>query len=242
MCNINIDDCAINPCHNGGTCVDGINSFTCLCPEGYNDETCLSQVDECGSNPCIHGRCHDLINGWAQIQIHFKISVKKKVAKIKLKTKLTCLFVFIKATNAFVTRDGVAQTAISITMSASQTRAWMGEPAKTWPADITAHAELASLVSYNLCNLFYLSLLIDNDCVPWLLISNPSVISNPTTVGPNCQTNINECASNPCLNQGTCIDDVAGYKCNCLLPYTGMTYLVNNFITLVFCLVRRSSF
>lgn len=63
MCNINIDECAINPCHNGGTCVDGINSFTCLCPEGYNDATCLSQVDECGSNPCIHGRCQDLING-----------------------------------------------------------------------------------------------------------------------------------------------------------------------------------
>lgn len=42
-----------------------------------------------------------------------------------------------------------------------------------------------------------------------------------SVAGPNCQTNINECASNPCLNQGTCIDDVAGYKCNCLLPYTG---------------------
>lgn len=41
------------------------------------------------------------------------------------------------------------------------------------------------------------------------------------SAGPNCQTNINECASNPCLNQGTCIDDVAGYKCNCPLPYTG---------------------
>ena len=44
----------------------------------------------------------------------------------------------------------------------------------------------------------------------------------PLSPGPNCQTNINECASNPCLNQGTCIDDVAGYKCNCLLPYTGV--------------------
>lgn len=43
----------------------------------------------------------------------------------------------------------------------------------------------------------------------------------PLLPGPNCQTNINECASNPCLNQGTCIDDVAGYKCNCPLPYTG---------------------
>ena len=54
----------------------------------------------------------------------------------------------------------------------------------------------------------------------------PGVTATPTVFslspGPNCQTNINECASNPCLNQGTCIDDVAGYKCNCLLPYTGM--------------------
>ena len=63
MCNINIDDCVINPCHNGGTCIDGISSFTCLCPEGYNDATCLAQVDECLSNPCIHGHCQDKVNG-----------------------------------------------------------------------------------------------------------------------------------------------------------------------------------
>lgn len=50
--------------------------------------------------------------------------------------------------------------------------------------------------------------------------SQPLLSVFPNT-GPNCQTNINECASNPCLNQGTCIDDVAGYTCNCLLPYTG---------------------
>ena len=61
------------------------------------------------------------------------------------------------------------------------------------------------------------------ECVPSQPLSNLSVLFNPATVGPNCQTNINECASNPCLNQGSCIDDVAGYKCNCLLPYTGMT-------------------
>lgn len=64
---------------------------------------------------------------------------------------------------------------------------------------------------------------IESECVPHELISNLFISSNPTTAGPNCQTNINECASNPCLNQGTCIDDVAGYKCNCLLPYTGMS-------------------
>lgn len=63
MCNINIDECAINPCHNGGTCVDRVNGFTCLCREGYHDTTCQSQLNECLSNPCIHGHCEDKVNG-----------------------------------------------------------------------------------------------------------------------------------------------------------------------------------
>lgn len=41
--------------------------------------------------------------------------------------------------------------------------------------------------------------------------------------GFNCQVNIDECASNPCLNQGTCFDDISGYTCQCVLPYTGET-------------------
>ena len=64
MCHINIDECAGNPCHNGGTCEDGVNGFTCRCPEGYHDPTCLSEVNECSSNPCIHGACRDSLNGY----------------------------------------------------------------------------------------------------------------------------------------------------------------------------------
>ncbi|KAK2106699.1 hypothetical protein P7K49_016213 [Saguinus oedipus] len=41
------------------------------------------------------------------------------------------------------------------------------------------------------------------------------------STGYNCQVNIDECASNPCLNQGTCFDDISGYTCHCVLPYTG---------------------
>lgn len=44
---------------------------------------------------------------------------------------------------------------------------------------------------------------------------------SPPPPGYNCQVNIDECASNPCLNQGTCLDDVSGYTCHCMLPYTG---------------------
>uniref|UniRef100_A0A7M4DVD3 Fibulin-7-like n=1 Tax=Crocodylus porosus TaxID=8502 RepID=A0A7M4DVD3_CROPO len=50
-----INDCASNPCANGGTCVDGIERYTCLCPSGWSGSNCqmvsisalLPDVDEC---------------------------------------------------------------------------------------------------------------------------------------------------------------------------------------------------
>ncbi len=30
-----IDECSSGPCQNGGTCVDGVNGYTCSCLAGY---------------------------------------------------------------------------------------------------------------------------------------------------------------------------------------------------------------
>lgn len=47
-------------CFNGGTCVDGINSFTCLCPPGFTGSYCEHDINECDSRPCLHGgTCQD---------------------------------------------------------------------------------------------------------------------------------------------------------------------------------------
>ena len=35
-----IDDCVPNPCENGGTCMDGIDDFTCNCPVGWVGKNC----------------------------------------------------------------------------------------------------------------------------------------------------------------------------------------------------------
>ena len=35
-----IDDCKLMPCMNDGTCYDGLNSFRCECPSGYDGEIC----------------------------------------------------------------------------------------------------------------------------------------------------------------------------------------------------------
>lgn len=35
-----IDECASNPCQNGGTCSNNINSFSCSCPEHVYGTMC----------------------------------------------------------------------------------------------------------------------------------------------------------------------------------------------------------
>ncbi|NWH64300.1 FBLN7 protein, partial [Geococcyx californianus] len=42
-----IDDCSSNPCANGGTCMDGNQSYTCLCPRGWSGPSCQSPIYAC---------------------------------------------------------------------------------------------------------------------------------------------------------------------------------------------------
>lgn len=46
-CEINIDECASNPCLNNATCNDEINNFTCDCQPGFNGRLCEINIDEC---------------------------------------------------------------------------------------------------------------------------------------------------------------------------------------------------
>src|SRR5690606_21526552 len=41
----------------------------------------------------------------------------------------------------------------------------------------------------------------------------------PGVEGRLCQTEINECASNPCRNGGQCVDLLNGFQCNCPVYY-----------------------
>lgn len=49
--------------------MDEENGFHCQCPEGFKPPYCYSQVDECGSSPCVHGSCRDDINGYVTAHI-----------------------------------------------------------------------------------------------------------------------------------------------------------------------------
>jgi len=34
LCEREIDECRTHPCKNGGTCIDRLNQFVCVCPSG----------------------------------------------------------------------------------------------------------------------------------------------------------------------------------------------------------------
>uniref|UniRef100_A0A8D0H4T8 Aggrecan core protein n=1 Tax=Sphenodon punctatus TaxID=8508 RepID=A0A8D0H4T8_SPHPU len=43
-----IDECHASPCLNGATCVDGIDSFKCLCLPSYGGDLCKIDLEDCG--------------------------------------------------------------------------------------------------------------------------------------------------------------------------------------------------
>ena len=46
-------------------------------------------------------------------------------------------------------------------------------------------------------------------------------------IGKDCDVNINECESNPCKNNGTCIDEIAKFSCACQPGFTSNLCEVN---------------
>ena len=54
-----------DPCVNGGTCIDGVGEYNCVCVDGFAGHNCQNEIDECASNPCEHGAtCHDYVNSY----------------------------------------------------------------------------------------------------------------------------------------------------------------------------------
>ncbi len=60
-CDINIDECQEAPCPKNSVCVDGVNSFTCRCLEGFSGPNCTARgTDDCIAVNCTkRGRCAD---------------------------------------------------------------------------------------------------------------------------------------------------------------------------------------
>lgn len=73
-------------------------------------------------------------------------------------------------------------------------------------------------MAYDICSYFMLNFSLI------IFINDIFVIScfSPGFSGKQCETNLNFCTSEPCLNGGECADSKYGFICKCSAPYYGL--------------------
>jgi len=219
-CEFNIDECAENPCQNGATCIDGINNYNCTCSPGYMGTDCEIDIDDCEANPCQNsGICNDGVNEYS----------------------CDCANTGFTGTNCEVDIDEcfvepcLHNSTCTNLINDYSCECWNGFQGKNCSQDIK---ECEGLPCQNNATCYEHSnrTLYDNDVVERLpaeiqpyfkegfsydkaagyLCHCPSGFT-----GNNCQTNIDECETDPCLNGATCIDGIAMYTCECREGFNG---------------------
>uniref|UniRef100_A0A8D9BLU1 Cubilin n=1 Tax=Cacopsylla melanoneura TaxID=428564 RepID=A0A8D9BLU1_9HEMI len=53
------NECASNPCRNGGTCIDLFAKYQCICPENWEGVSCEIDVNECVKIASTEDRCQN---------------------------------------------------------------------------------------------------------------------------------------------------------------------------------------
>ena len=207
------DDCASNPCQNGGTCTerltDGVNSYSCACAAGYSGNNCEKDIDDCAYHRCITegmcpckngGTCTDGVNSYS----------------------CGCI-------NGF-TGDNCNECGPGKGKNADTGRC----------EDCTYHFGVynAWYLNYN-SNITHDAACAQKDCplgrgvtsdsATWTETGNCEFcgIGYESAAGVGQCTDIDDCASSPCKNEGTCTDGVNSYSCACVAGYSGNNCATN---------------
>uniref|UniRef100_A0A8C2DMQ4 Delta-like protein n=1 Tax=Cyprinus carpio TaxID=7962 RepID=A0A8C2DMQ4_CYPCA len=227
-CHENINDCESSPCRNGGTCIDKINAYQCICADGWEGHNC-ENIDDCSMNPCRdRGVCRDLVNdfycecenGWKGKTCHSRESQCDEATCNNGGTcsdegdsfKCMCAPGWEGATcniakNSSCLPNPCENGATCVVTGDSFTcvckEGWEGLTCSQ------STAKLPVPLPY-----YFLGTCVDGD--NWYRCECASGFA-----GPDCRININECQSSPCAFGSTCVDEINGYRCLCPPGRTG---------------------
>ena len=56
---LEINNCGLEACTDTGVCIEDIRGHYCLCDPGFTGANCELDIDDCLTNPCVHGKCED---------------------------------------------------------------------------------------------------------------------------------------------------------------------------------------
>jgi N-acetylglucosamine-6-sulfatase len=224
--------CASSPCQNGATCTDmPVYTYQCTCPAGYTGTNCEIDINECDSNPCVHGTCSTpnvasyqctCDAGWTGTNCNQDID--------------EC------SSNPCV--HGTCSTPNIASYQCTCNAGWTGtncdQDIDECSSNPCVHGTCSTpnIASYQCtCNAGWTGANCNQDidecssnpCVNGGVCSTPIFNAYHCScpggyTGVNCQIDINECASSPCLNGGTCSTPLPNmFFCECPPGRSGPT-------------------
>ncbi|XP_060727662.1 protein jagged-2 isoform X1 [Tachysurus vachellii] len=209
-CDINIRTC-YGQCQNGGTCTDGRQGYVCQCRPGFVGKHCEVQQSVCASSPCQNGgQCHathttyecQCVNGYTGTHCEVQL-------------------------DPCVPNPCVNKAQCHALQSGFYCECADGYEGRTC-AELTDHCKISSCRVIDSCTIsvannstqegaWHIS---SNVCGPHgRCVSqsggNFTCACLPGFTGTYCHENVNDCASSPCVNGGTCLDGINTFSCVC---------------------------
>ena len=226
QCQTDIDDCYSQPCINGGTCIDSLNSFNCSCPSNFTGNTCETEILQCPSNPCgENSTCFESDNsytclcapGYTGTDCEIDIEECKYLPcvnggsciNIPGSFSCNCLYGY----TGVLCEDDIDEC--------------LTQPCSTDSTCINTKGGFVCL-----CPPDIEGILCQRSVHPCIFIpckngqcrefnSTFECQCNLGYTGTNCESIINHCENQLCLNGGNCINRLDGYSCDCPTDYYG---------------------
>uniref|UniRef100_W5KLW4 Protein jagged-2 n=1 Tax=Astyanax mexicanus TaxID=7994 RepID=W5KLW4_ASTMX len=209
-CNINIQTC-YGQCQNGGTCKDGRHGYVCQCLPGFVGRHCEVQQSGCASAPCQNGgQCRATRAGYecqclpgytgTTCQVHVDPCTpnpcQNKAQCHALQGDFYCACADeYEGKTCVQLRDHCKISACRVIDSCTIAVASNSTKEGVWH------------ISSSVCGPH-------GRCIS-LSGANFTCACQPGFTGSYCHENINDCASSPCRNGGTCLDGIGSFKCLC---------------------------
>ncbi|XP_050730772.1 protein crumbs-like isoform X2 [Eriocheir sinensis] len=235
-CEVNDNDCASQPCWNGGLCIDGINDFSCNCDgTGYVGDVCQDNIDEClPMSPCLNGAtCYDLYGSYECACVpgyggkHCELEVMEcssdpcqnggTCTDLQNAYRCACLLGF-EGDNCERNIDNCYNVTCPENSFCED-----GVNEYVCRCSPGYSGSAPNCVEINECA--------SSPCLNGATCYDDSnaytCICGPGFSGRNCEVNIDDCAGAPCQHGGTCHDEVEAFTCECPAGFEGVHCEVN---------------